>query len=70
MLTANTQFETELKSLVEARITLFVANISNSLVVTNIEDYRYRAGVIDGLRLVYDEICGEATQNIEERAGV
>lgn len=68
MQTTETQFEAELAKVVNARIEQFVAELSNTMAVPNIEHYRYRAGVVDGLRLI-NELCQEANQNIEERQG-
>ena len=66
MLTYNSQFEKELKQLLEQMIEERKEQISTGLATVDFDTYRHQVGTIKGLRLAL-EMCDEATLAIERR---
>lgn len=65
-LTANTQFQVELASIVAEQIAMLSEHLVNPGTVTDIEDYRFRIGQIAGLNMVAD-LCEEVQKMMQER---
>jgi len=58
MLNYNTQFENELKKLIQEEISRISDNLSNGLSIVDYPDYKHQVGKILGLRSVL-ELCAE-----------
>lgn len=66
MLTHNTQFERELKQLLEQMIEERKELISTGLSTVDFPTYKHQVGIIFGLRLAL-EMCDEARLAVERR---
>ena len=66
MLTYNSQFEKELKQLLEQMIEERKDQLSTGLATVDFDTYKHQVGIIKGLRLAL-EVCDEAALAIERR---
>ena len=66
MLTHNSQFEKELKQLINQIVEEKKDLLSNGLSVVDFATYKHQVGIIQGLRLAL-EMCDEAALAIERR---
>ena len=60
-------FAHELKQLIEGEIKERTESLGTGLGVVDFTDYKYKVGVIAGLRKVVDELFGEAKDNCERK---
>lgn len=67
MQTGNSQFERELKKLIDAEIMRLHQNLESGLSITDIAAYREHVGELRGLRKVSENYCDEATTIINEQ---
>ncbi len=67
MLTANTQFESELKKRIAEELARQLEILANPAAIRDYSDYRYHVGQIDALRMVVDAYCDEVTTAINQR---
>lgn len=66
MQTASNLFETEFRKLLDEEIAEFVRQLVTPGTVLTIEEYRFRVGQIDGLRMAL-ALCDDTNRKIEER---
>jgi hypothetical protein len=67
VLTTNTQFESELKKLIDAEIERLRDILDAGLAIKDLADYRYHVGQIHALRTVKNSYCDEAQTIINKR---
>jgi hypothetical protein len=67
VLTGNTQFESELKKLIEEEITRLGTNLSVGIAIPDYAEYRYNVGQIHALNRVAESYCAEANSIIAKR---
>jgi hypothetical protein len=68
MQTLNTQFEHELKKLIDVDIERLTDILELGVAVRNFDDYRHYAGQILALKRVRDSYCDEANTIIAKRS--
>jgi len=67
VLTVNTQFEYELKKIVDEELQRLRDCMENRTTVTDHSIYSFYAGQIQGLKLVIDTYCDEVNTKINKR---
>jgi hypothetical protein len=63
----NTQFEAELKKLINARMVEIADILCDGQAVKSYEDYRHLAGRFHALRQVHEDLCDQVNTTLNQR---
>lgn len=67
MQTFNTQFEHELRKVIEARMVEIAEILTAGQAIKTLDDYRKFVGEFQGLKQVIDSYCGEVNTTLSKR---